>query len=90
MPLMTSDITVYGADWCPMTRRTREHLDELGVPYRYIDIDHDEQGAQWVAEQNDGKEKKPTLNVAGQVMTTPSDASLDRVLRAKGFLHDAG
>ena len=79
-------ITVYGADWCPLTRGTRLHLDKLGIPYRYVDIDRDRSAAAWVAEQNDGKEKKPTLDIDGEILTEPSNGQLDRVLQAKGML----
>jgi glutaredoxin len=42
------NVTVYGADWCEDTQATREDLDELGVPYRYIEVDHDPQAKEWV------------------------------------------
>jgi glutaredoxin len=80
-----SDIKLYGADWCPLTKRTRAHLDRAGVAYDYINIDSDRDAAAWVAAQNGGKEKKPTVEVAGKVLTTPSNAELDSVLRAKGI-----
>jgi mycoredoxin len=79
-------ITVYGADWCSMTTSTRRFLDRNRVEYRYIDIDDDTEAAAWVASHNHGKEKKPTLDIDGVVLTTPSDAQLARVLREKGFL----
>ena len=81
-----SDIKLYGANWCPLTRRTRAHLDGVGVAYDYINIDNDREAAAWVAAHNEGKEKKPTLDVAGEVLTTPSNAELDSVLRAKGIV----
>ena len=82
-----ANIKVYGADWCAMTKRTRAHLDQIGVSYKYVDIDSDRQAAAWVASQNDGKEKKPTLDVDGEVLTAPSNKELDAVLAAKGILN---
>jgi thioredoxin reductase (NADPH) len=79
-------VKVYGADWCPQTTHTRKFLDQQRVAYEYIDIDEDTDGAAWVASHNDGKEKKPTLDVDGDVVTTPSDAQLARLLREKGLL----
>ena len=32
-------LTVYGADWCGDTKRTRHLLDEAGVNYEYVDVD---------------------------------------------------
>lgn len=75
-----SDVKVYGADWCSMTRRTLSHLDEIQVPYDFIDIESDERAREWVKKQNDGKEKKPTVDVAGEVLVEPSDSELDEVL----------
>ncbi|MBV8897106.1 MAG: glutaredoxin family protein [Acidobacteriaceae bacterium] len=79
-------VTVYGADWCPLTKAALRHLDEVGVEYKYVDIDEDAEAAQWVANHNDGKEKKPTIDVEGEVLSEPSDAELDEVLRAKSVL----
>ena len=57
------------------------HLDELGVEYEYIDVDHDEAASQWVMDQNNGKEKKPTLDIHGRVLTSPSNKQLEDALR---------
>ena len=83
---MEDAITVYGADWCAMTTRTRHFLDDQKVPYKYIDIDNDPEAAAWVASQNDGKEKKPTLNVNGKVVITPTNTQLEAVLREQNLL----
>jgi glutaredoxin len=81
-----ANITVYGADWCGMTTTTRAHLDKLGVAYRYVNIDNDRAAAAWVASHNKGKEKKPTLDVDGEVLSTPSNRQLDKVLAEKGII----
>jgi glutaredoxin len=80
-----ADIKVYGADWCSLTTRTRAHLDQQGVAYEYVNIDRDRDGAEWVAAQNGGKEKKPTLDIRGYVLTEPTNAELDKVLEEKGL-----
>jgi mycoredoxin len=79
-------VKVYGADWCGDTRHTREFLDRLGVAYEYVDIERDEQGAQWVREHNDGKERKPTVDVAGQILSEPTDHELTSALRERGLM----
>jgi mycoredoxin len=35
-------IQMYGADWCGDCRRTKRQLDELGVEYSYLDVEHDD------------------------------------------------
>jgi glutaredoxin len=68
-----------------MTKRTLQHLDRKQIPYDYVDIDRDRKAASWVAAQNDGKEKKPTLDIGGTVVAEPTNEELDQVLRTKGF-----
>jgi mycoredoxin len=80
-------VEVYGADWCGDTQRTRRHLDSLGVAYRYIDVEQDRQASEWVKQQNDGKERKPTVKIGEQVLAEPSDQALEQALRQEGLLH---
>ena len=79
-------VKVYGADWCEDTRHTREFLARLGVQYRYVDIEQDEAAAEWVRAQNGGKERKPTVDVAGQVLSVPTDHELTSALRERGLM----
>jgi glutaredoxin len=81
-----AEIKVYGADWCSMTKNTLAHLKALNLRFEYINIDQDREGAKWVAEQNNGREKKPTLDIDGTVISEPSDEELDKVLEEKGLL----
>lgn len=76
-----AELKVYGADWCQHSQRLLAHLDGLGVKYRYINIEQDEQAAAWVRHQNDGKEMKPTVDVGGIILLTPSELELDDALR---------
>ena len=80
------EVKVYGADWCGDTQHTLAHLRSLGVAHRYINIEEDEAARAWVAGHNGGKERKPTLDVAGQVLTEPTDRELDSALREKGLM----
>ena len=79
-------VKVYGADWCGDTQRTRAFLERLGVAYEYVDIESDERGREWVREHNDGKELKPTVDVAGQILSVPSDHDLTGALRERGLM----
>ena len=79
-------IKIFGADWCGLTRRTLMHLDRLGVDYEYVDVDNDEAASRWVKDQNNGKEKKPTLDIRGRSVTAPSNQQLEAVLREEHAL----
>lgn len=79
-------IRVFGADWCPMTKGTRKHLDDMRLSYEYINVEKDENGAEWIRKQNHGKERKPTVDVGGSVLPEPSNAQLDKVLREQNLI----
>jgi mycoredoxin len=82
-----SDIQVYGADWCEDTVRTRSHLESLGLPYDYLNVESNSDAKQWVIRQNDGKQKTPTVKVGSRiVLSEPSDAELDVALRKNGLI----
>ena len=79
-------VKVYGTEGCEDTRHTREFLDRLGVQYQYVDIERDESTAAWVREQNGGKERKPLVDIAGQVLLVPTDHELTSALRERGLM----
>jgi glutaredoxin len=66
-----------------MTQRTLNHLNEIGVPYEYINVDEDRRASDWVRRHNDGKEKKPTVDIGGEILSEPSNDELDAALRRK-------
>lgn len=79
-------VKVYGADWCEDTQHVREFLNRLGVQYQYVNIEQDESAAVWVKEHNDGQERKPTVDIAGQVLSVPSEHELTGALRERGLM----
>ena len=81
-----SQVKVYGTDWCGDTTRTRAELQQLGVDFDYINIEQNPEAAAWVRDHNDGKEKKPTLDIDGQVLTVPGSQELTQALRAHKLL----
>ena len=90
---MPQDVKVYGADSCQDTRRTREHLQDLGVQHRYISVDEDSIADDRVRAWNGGQLRTPTVLVQGpqgaEQLTTPSDAELDHALERQGMLPPA-
>jgi mycoredoxin len=72
---------VYGAAWCEDTQRTREHLDQLGVAYDYIDIDEDKSAEAWITQQNNGKRKTPTVDLGGKLLFEPTNEDVDEALK---------
>jgi glutaredoxin len=84
---MSSKITIYGADWCGDTSRTRELLDELSVPYTYVDIDQDPSAEEMIAEANGGKRVTPTVDLGdGEMLFEPSDEVMEAALANRGMI----
>ncbi len=73
----TSDITIYGAYWCPDCRRSKQFLGEHQIPYNWVDIEQDKDGEQYVLSRNDGKRIIPTITFADDsILVEPSNAEL--------------
>lgn len=72
-----SEITVYGADWCPDTRRAKRLLDRRNIAYTWVDIEQDKNGEKFVVETNRGNRSIPTIVFEdGSILVEPSDDEL--------------
>ena len=56
-----SQIIVYGADWCPDCKRSREYLDQNNIGYKYINIESTPSAADEVTRLNNGLRRIPTI-----------------------------
>lgn len=56
-----SQIIVYGADWCPDCKRSREFLDKNAISYKYINIESTPSASDEVARINNGLKRIPTI-----------------------------
>jgi glutaredoxin len=79
-------VKVFGADWCEDTQATRNHLDSLGVPYQYINVEQDAKARDWVKQQNNGKQKTPTVDIGGKILVEPDEQELEQALRGTGLM----
>jgi glutaredoxin len=77
-------IKVYGADWCEDTQETRAHLDELAIPYEYINVDRDPAANEWIKQQNGGKRQTPTVDIDGRILIEPENDELDEAMQRAG------
>ena len=72
-----SEITVYGAPWCPDCRRSKQFLADQRVSYDWVDIDQDDAGRAYVQQVNNGKHIIPTIVFRdGSVLVEPTNAEL--------------
>ncbi len=74
-------IIVYGADWCPDCRRAKRILEESKTAYRWVDIDKDREGEQFVIHTNRGNRSIPTIVFDdGAILVEPSNEQLSTKL----------
>ncbi len=90
---METEITVYGAFWCPDCRQSKRFLSEHQIPYHWVNIEEDESGRAYVEKLNDGKRIIPTITFGdGSFLVEPSNAELaeklDLVTRDPHSYHD--
>ena len=74
-------VKVYMTDWCGYCHSAKRFLDRNGVPYETINIEHDEEAAEFVMSVNDGNRTVPTIEIEGKgVYTNPSREQLKELL----------
>ena len=82
--MIETDITVYGANWCPDCRRSKMFLGEHRFPYKWVDIEEDTDAKLFVTEKNGGKRIIPTIVFRdGSFLTEPTNAELAAKLGLK-------
>ena len=81
-------ITVYGADWCEDTRRSRRLLRRLGVAHRYVNIDEDLDALERAKALNADQRRTPVidLGVSGPALVEPDNDTLTGALIELGML----
>jgi len=80
---MASQVVIYGSSWCGYTVRALRQLDELGVDYKYVDVDKDSEAEQLIASWNNGRPIRPTLELNGDIFVNPAPLVLEAELKAK-------
>ena len=69
--MVDAKIAVYGAPWCPDCKQSKQFLGEQRVPYKWVDIDQNEESRLYV------RQLIPTIVFEdGSVLVEPSNAEL--------------
>jgi mycoredoxin len=81
MSMMEMVITVFGTSWCGDCVRVRRFFDNYNIPYKWVDIDRDERGEEFVFSINHGMRSVPTIIFEdGSIVVEPSDVQLRQLL----------
>jgi glutaredoxin len=73
-------VTVYGADWCEDTHRSRRLLRRLGVVHAYRNVDDDLEALGRATELGHGVRRTPVVEIDGESVVEPSNEALMAVL----------
>jgi len=82
-------VTVFGADWCEDTHRSRRLLRRLGVAHRYRNVDEDLDALERATTLGRGVRRTPVVDIDGEALIEPSNDALTTALVACGSLTPA-
>ncbi|MEA2552002.1 MAG: mycoredoxin [Fimbriimonadaceae bacterium] len=84
----TAQATIYGSKTDEPSERIERRLVDLNIPYLFVDVRHDPQARDWVAEWSGGTPKIPLVVFgAGERprLIQPSMEELDEMLTERGL-----
>ncbi len=74
-------ITIFGTRWCGDCSWVRRYFEKHQIPYKWVDIDHDQGGEEFVLHTNNGMRSVPTIVfIDGSILVEPTDAELGHKL----------
>ena len=80
---MTATMTMYTTSWCGFCRRLKSQLEREGIAYAEVDIERDENAADYVMSVNNGNQTVPTVVFPdGTALTNPSVSQVKAQLAA--------
>ena len=80
------EVVVYGSNWCPFTVRALKWLEAWKVDYQWIEVDDDPAAEKQIADWNDGRAIRPTLDIGGAIFVNPEQSILKTELESRGLL----
>jgi len=77
--VISVDITIiiFGTWWCGDCSRARKYFDRNNIQYKWVDIDKDESGEEFVLITNNGMRSVPTILFEdGSILVEPTNNEL--------------
>src|ERR687891_2828738 len=81
----TVPVVLYGRGWCAMSQMARRHLDRMGIPFEYVDLDRHPEVESRLAWLTGGRVHSPVVSVGGEVLVQPTIRELDWALARRGL-----
>lgn len=63
---MPATVEVYTTDYCPYCTRAKMLLDKKGIPYKEIDVSHDDNARADLVKKSDGRRTVPQIFINGE------------------------
>jgi mycoredoxin len=82
----TAELVVYGRRWCALSQMVRRHLDRIGLPYEYVDLDLHPEAEARLSWMTGGRVRTPIVDLGGKVLVQPSIRELEWALTRRGLL----
>jgi len=77
--MVEKTITIFGTWWCGDCHQARRYFDRNHIVYKWVDIDSDESGEEFVLATNNGMRSVPTIVFEdGSILVEPTDAELQQ------------
>ena len=73
-------VTIYSASWCAFCHMAKKYLDGLKVPYKDIDVEHDQAAAQAIM-QKTGQTGVPIIEIGDETIIGFDRPKIDLALR---------
>jgi len=83
---MLNEVIIYGSNWCGYTISALRVLDELEVPYRYVNVDAHPAAEELIATWNHGRSVRPTFQINDKILVNPSHETIEHELRLAGHV----
>lgn len=80
-PPPAGSVTMFSTDWCGYCRRLKVQMDDAGIAYAEVDVEHHPDAAAFVERVNGGNRTVPTVVFPdGSAATNPSLAEVRKRL----------
>lgn len=78
-------VTVFSTSRCPWCVKAKEHLTEIGVDFRAVNIEEDKEGAREIVEKT-RQMAVPVTKIGERYIVGYDPDTIDKVLREEGIL----
>jgi len=78
-------VVIYSANWCAFCHMAKEYLKGLKVPFKEVDVEHDQTAAMYLV-QKTGQAGIPVLEIGDETIIGFDRPRIDSALRANKLI----